>query len=124
MTTGKFKHKWTYYTKQKSLGFPDPRWKIGKKGFKRPPGIVRTTKVNPINVRDLDTRLDQFVQGGKAEKKGKTYTIDLADLNVQKLLGSGRISKKVKVTVRTASPRAVEKIEAAGGSVELTAESD
>lgn len=120
LTTGKFKHKWSYTMKQKALGWPDPRWMIGKHGFKRPQNIQRIESVNTINVKDLDVNIEKLVEQGKATKAGKDkYTIDLAGLNIQKLLGSGAISKKIEITVAKASPRAVEKVKKAGGKVTL-----
>ena len=53
----------------------------------------------------------------KATKTGDTYTINLSDINIQKILGRGDITKKINVTVNNASKRAIEKIEAAGGKV-------
>ncbi len=46
--------------------------------------------------------------------------INLAELGYNKLLGSGRISRKVVVHVESASAKAIEKIKQAGGSVILT----
>ncbi|TFF99818.1 MAG: 50S ribosomal protein L15 [Promethearchaeota archaeon] len=116
-TTQWKKSKKSYYLKQKELGFPDPDWIKGKRGFKRPQKVVRISKVNTINVKDLDLNLDEFVQEGKATKSGKTYEINLADINIQKVLGRGRIDKKVNITVEDASENAIEKIEAAGGEI-------
>ena len=45
--------------------------------------------------------------------------IDLTELGYDKLLGSGKISKSLHIIVKEASSRAVEKVEAAGGSVEM-----
>jgi len=45
-------------------------------------------------------------------------TIDLTELGIDNILGSGRINSALKVIVQEASARAVEKIEAAGGSIE------
>ena len=45
-------------------------------------------------------------------------SINLTELGIDKILGSGRINVALKVTVAEASARAVEKIEAAGGSVD------
>ena len=50
---------------------------------------------------------------------GDDDTIDLGEIGVDKLLGSGRVSRALHITVEHASARAVEKIEAAGGSVTL-----
>ncbi|MHA1272845.1 MAG: uL15m family ribosomal protein [Promethearchaeota archaeon] len=121
-TTQWYKSKRSYYLKQKELGFPDPDWIIGKKGFKRPQDMRRIYSVNAINVKDLDIKLEQYVQMNKATKSGNTYTINLNDLNIQKILGRGTINKKVNVTVKMASERAIKKIEAAGGNVNLLSE--
>jgi large subunit ribosomal protein L15 len=109
----------SYYLKQKKLGFPDPAWRLGKKGFKRPQDINRIYKVNTVNVKDLDIKLDKFTEQDKASKSGNTYNINLDDLNIQKILGRGVINKKVNVSVKKASERAIQKIEAAGGKVNL-----
>lgn len=112
----------SYYLKQKKLGFPDPKWRLGKTGFKRPQDINRIYKVNTVNVKDLDIKLDKFTEQDKATKSGNTYTINLDDLNVQKILGRGEINKKVNVSVKKATERAIEKIESAGGKVTLISE--
>ena len=111
-----------YYLKQKRLGFPDPEWRLGKTGFKRPQDINRIYQVNTLNVKDLDIKLDKFIEQNKASKSGTTYSVNLNDLNVQKILGRGEINKKVNVSVKKASERAIEKIESAGGKVTLLSE--
>ena len=113
----------SYYLKQKKLGFPDPKWRLGKTGFKRPQDINRIYKVNTINVKDLDIKLDKLTEQNKAIKSGATYTINLNELNIQKILGRGEINKKVIVSVKKASEGAIEKIEASGGKVNILTES-
>jgi large subunit ribosomal protein L15 len=121
-TTQWKKSKRSYYLKQKELGFPDPDWDIGKRGFKRPQDMVRLSTVNTVNVKDLDYKIEKFVEKEKATKSGDTYTINLNNMNIQKVLGRGEINKKVNVTVNKASQRAIEKIEAAGGKVTILSE--
>ena len=58
----------------------------------------------------------------KASKSGNTYSINLNDINIQKVLGKGEINKRINITVKNASKRAVEKIEAAGGNINLLSE--
>lgn len=123
-TTQWQKSKRSYYEKQKELGFPDPDWIHGKKGFKRPQDITRISKVNTINVKELDLNLDAFVEEELAEKSGNTYSLDLGNNNIQKLLGRGQINKKVNITVQKASENAVKKIEAAGGKVKLASQAE
>jgi large subunit ribosomal protein L15 len=109
----------SFYLKQKELGFPDPDWEMGKTGFKRPQDMVRLSQVNSLNIKDLDYKIDLLVEEKKATKSGNTYTINLNDLNIQKILGRGVIKKPINISVNKASEKAVEKIEAAGGKVTL-----
>ncbi len=121
-TTQWKKSKKSYYLKQKELGFPDPDWDMGKKGFKRPQDINRIYKVNTLNVKDLDLKIDNFVLDKKATKSGASYSINLNEMNIQKLLGNGEINKTINISVNKASKRAIEKIEAAGGKITLFSE--
>ncbi|MFX1493756.1 MAG: uL15m family ribosomal protein [Promethearchaeota archaeon] len=121
-TTQWKKSKKTYYLKQKELGFPDPDWIMGKKGFKRPQDIKRIYKTNTLNIKDLDLKIDKLVLENIATKTGNTYIINLNDINIQKVLGRGEINKKINISVNKASKQAIEKIEAAGGKVTLIKE--
>ena len=121
-TTQWKKSKRSYYLKQKELGFPDPDWIIGKKGFKRPQDMVRLSRVNTLNIKDLDKKIETLVQEEKATKSGNTYTINLNDINIQKILGRGQIKKQINVSVKKASKKSIEKVEAAGGKVTLLSE--
>ena len=76
----------------------------GMHGFNRHP-TLRTVFVT-VNV----SHLEDMAKGSD--------TIDLTELGIDKILGSGRINSALKVIVQEASARAVEKIEAAGGSIE------
>ncbi len=118
-TTGWKKSKKSYYLKQKELGFPDPDWDFGKKGFKRPQDIRRIYRVNALNIKDLDLTIEDLTQKNIATKTGTTYKINMKDLNVQKILGRGEVNNKINITVDKASKRAIEKIESAGGKVSL-----
>ncbi len=123
-TTQWKKSKKSYYLKQKELGFPDPDWDMGKKGFKRPQDIVRIYKVNTINVKDLDQKIDSLVIGKKATKSGSTYSINMNEINIQKILGKGELNKLINVTVNKASQKAIEKIEGAGGKITLLSQTE
>ncbi len=76
----------------------------GMHGFNRHP-TLRTVHVT-VNVGQLE-------EMAKGEK-----SIDLTSLGIDKLLGSGQIRTELTVTVGEASAKAVEKIVAAGGSIE------
>jgi len=123
-TTQWKKSKKSYYLKQKELGFPDPDWDFGKRGFKRPQDINRIYHVNALNIKDLDSKIEDLTVKNVATKTGNTYTINLKDINIQKILGRGDINKKINLTVDKASKRAIEKIESAGGKVTLLSEAN
>jgi large subunit ribosomal protein L15 len=83
-----------------------------------PIGPFRTSTV-PVNVRDLDRFDDgEDVTPETLVEKGviKNTKIDV------KVLGMGEISKRLTVRVHAISASAREKIEAAGGTVELLRE--
>lgn len=121
-TTQWNKSMYSYYLKQKELGFPDPNWKLGARGFKRPQDMVRIYKTNAINIKDLDIKIDDLVQKKKATKSGNTYSINLNDINIQKILGRGEIQKKINIHVKKASKQAIEKVQAAGGKIIILTE--
>ncbi|MHA1369523.1 MAG: uL15 family ribosomal protein [Promethearchaeota archaeon] len=108
--TGLSKHKWTWTVKYA----PDY---FGKHGFHRPPCVVE--KIKAINVKDLELSIPRLLEKGLIEKKGTFYEIDLGRLGYNKLLGAGKVTAKYNIAVKYASKKAIEKIEAAGGSVTL-----
>jgi large subunit ribosomal protein L15 len=73
---------------------------------------VRKVEQTTLNLNTLVTRLSTL-----GEQQGKAYVVDLSKSKYTKLLGSGSIDVAVTVTVGSASARAVEKVEAAGGTV-------
>jgi large subunit ribosomal protein L15 len=79
-----------------------------------PIGPFRTFS-QPVNVRDLDAR---FEKGGEVTPESLKGTGLVAKLHVDvKILGEGDLSKALSVSAHSFSKSAVEKIEAAGGSV-------
>ena len=74
---------------------------FGKFGFKRPLALLKEIKT--INIEDLT----KFTEAN----------INLINLGYGKLLGKGKISKKMTVKVSSFSKSAKEKIEKAGGQI-------
>lgn len=97
---------------------------MGKKGFIRPQDLRRIYQVNTINVKDLDQKIDNLVLDKKASKSGNSYTINLNEINIQKLLGKGDIDKLINITVNKASQKAIEKIQEAGGKITLPSQAE
>ncbi len=83
-----------------------------------PIGPFRTETV-PVNIRDLD----RFDAGAEVTPESLVEKRLIKNTKTDvKLLGTGEISKKLVVRVHAISATAREKIEAAGGSVELLRE--
>ncbi len=95
-------------------------WEMGTHGFTSHSRSVTVA----MNVSDLHRELPRLVEQGVATKKGDIYTVDLSVLGVDKLLGAGHIGVSVSVSVAAATPKAKEKVSAAGGSVVEEASED
>ena len=74
------------------------------------------THTQPINVSDLE---DRFDAGAEVTPDSLRYAGLAKRRTPVKVLGKGEISKKLTVRAHAFSATAKEKIEAAGGSVEL-----
>ena len=83
-----------------------------------PVGPFRTT-THPVNLRDLE----RFSAGDEVTPESLVEKGILKNTKIDvKLLGTGEISKQLTVRVHAISATAREKIEAAGGTVELLRE--
>ncbi len=106
-------HMMTYYAKVGHL--------LGRHGFTS----KSRSNVKAVNVSYFTSnRVAKLVKEGKAHKEGTVYSIDLAALGYNKLLGTGTTPVKLKLTVATCSASAAEKVEAAGGEVITTSSSE
>jgi large subunit ribosomal protein L15 len=103
---GLHKHKWISIVKYR----PDY---FGHHGFKRPQSVV-TGKVT-MNLSDVEQALGSLSKDGVAVQKDGKWTVDLGKIGVDKLLGSGKISKPITIKVGEASAKAVQKLKKAGG---------
>ncbi|MGC9079220.1 MAG: uL15m family ribosomal protein [Nanopusillaceae archaeon] len=85
-----------------------------KKGFTSP----KYNKIKEIiNLNDLNEYFDYLLEENIIKKEGDYYIIDLDELGVDKLLGEGNIDKKMKIYVREASKKAIEKVKSIGGEI-------
>ena len=132
---GTSSHGWGAKKKHRGAGHRGGRGEAGsgKRGDAKKPSFWKdkkryqkigfTSKVSndckTINIIELVTKLDNYVTKNKAALKAGTYTINLSDIKVDKLLGAGKITKKIEITVTSASKLAIKKVEAAGGKVIL-----
>jgi large subunit ribosomal protein L15 len=101
---GRHKHLWSYVTAH------EPNY-FGKHGFHSPKSLKLKEKI--INISALDEISEKL---SVEKEKGKLY-IDLTNLGYTKLLGSGKLTKKLTVNVPSCSKSAADKIKKAGGQV-------
>jgi large subunit ribosomal protein L15 len=81
----------------------------GMHGFNRHPSL-RNVNIS-INTQEVQALADGD-------------SINLSEMGYDKLLGKGRIDRAIHITVAEASARAIEKVEAAGGSVTVGDDGD
>ncbi|WP_436925101.1 uL15m family ribosomal protein [Halosimplex amylolyticum] len=96
-----------------------------KHGFKRPDDVQ--DDVEAIDVRQLDEDAALLAAEGVADEEGDGFRIDARDVvedghevDVVKVLGGGQVRNELHLLADDFSEAAEEKIEAAGGSTELT----
>ena len=104
--SGHLKHLWSTVIKEDQDHF-------GHESTHRPASVSVITK-KWVNVRDLD---DLFAKVGKSENSKNI--LDLTSLEIDKLLGGGKITNAYTIKVKYASVSAQEKIKQAGGEVTL-----
>jgi len=91
---------------------------VGKKGFISIPQRQREGKA--LNLRQLSAMVDRLVLEKKAQIEDQKVTIDLGQLGFKKLLGTGSISRAVRVRVDQCSESALKKLKEAGGEALLS----
>lgn len=92
---------------------PMPR-RIPKRGFKNPNRV----DAYPINVSQLDKLFDAGATVDLAALRAKGVVPKLVEY--VKILGEGELSKKLTIKAQGVSESARSKIEAAGGTIEIT----
>ena len=100
---------------QKKAGMAPMLGRLGSKGFLPRRAVM---KITPINVAYFTPIcITRLVAKGKATQVGAVVEINLGVLGYGALLGTGSVKQKLKLHVARASPKAIEKIKAAGGEV-------
>jgi len=86
---------------------------FGKQGF-----TSRFKKLNIINFKEIEIKLPQFIKRGLAKENRGVFEIDLTKVGYDKVLSTGKITKKLNLKVKSFSKSAAEKIKKAGGKLE------
>jgi large subunit ribosomal protein L15 len=98
---------------------------LGKHGFKRPEDAQDT--VVEVKVQKLDEDAALLAADGLAEQDGDAYRVDARDVaedgyeaDVVKVLGGGQVRQELHVVADAFTAGAVELLEEAGGSADLS----
>ena len=86
---------------------------LGKYGFTS----KSRTKIKGINLKEIDTKIDLYMEKGFAKKESGIISIDLEKIGYNKLLGSGQVRNKMKIKVKFFSKKSKEKLEKIGGEI-------
>jgi len=91
---------------------------FGKKGFTRKNSLNQKT----INVSVIEQNLPSLIQKGFVKESAGVYELDVALLGAQKILASGKVTKKFKLKAAYFSASAKKKVQDAGGVIESAKE--
>ena len=88
---------------------------FGKNGFCN----QIATDVPTIDVGALDQIVPSLLAQGIAKQDGDTVVINAADMGIEKVLGSGKVTKKINISAPAFSETAKAKIEKMGGKAQV-----
>ncbi len=111
---GMCKHKWSWVLKYA------PDW-YGKRGF-TPRGPEHTPQVTTVNVGQIDEMVCDMIRKGIAKIEDGKVVVNVAEMGIAKVLGSGRVTRPIKLIAIDVSESARRKIEEAGGEVVIISE--
>nr|QNO56362.1 50S ribosomal protein L15 [Methanosarcinales archaeon ANME-1 ERB7] len=72
-----------------------------------------------LNIGILEEMLEELIREGKAEEKADGIYLDVSELGIEKILGKGKVTKKLMLTANAVTETAKGKIESAGGTVSI-----
>ena len=98
----------------KSFAIKHPEFLWGNRGFT---SHHPKEEINSINVGVINENIEALVEQGFAVLENGIYEVDLEKMGINKLLGKGKVTEKLRVKVKYVSSNAARKIEEAGGEV-------
>ena len=69
----------------------------------------------------MEDRLPNWLKEKQAHQEAGIIVVDLQKLGYDKLLSTGKLTKKIKLTIAKAAAGAAEKVKAAGGELVVKA---
>ena len=84
---------------------------FGKCGFNNPTSY----RDKAVDIGVIDQMIPALISEGLAKEEGGKVILNAADIGIDKILGSGRVTHKIQVSAGSFSEQAKVKIEASGG---------
>jgi large subunit ribosomal protein L15 len=88
---------------------------FGKDGFSNSSQVTVTV----MDVGIIDQILPSLLAQGIAKNEGDAIVINIADMGISKVLGSGKVTKKLNISAQAFSESAKIKIEKMGGKTQI-----
>jgi large subunit ribosomal protein L15 len=88
---------------------------FGKDGFSNSSQIAVTV----MDVGSIDQIIPSLLAQGIAKNEGDAIVINTADMGINKVLGSGKVTKKLNISAQAFSESAKIKIEKMGGKTQI-----
>ncbi len=88
--------------------------RIRQRGFNRNANPIKLRPRRTINLKFINSHLQEWKQQGIIDAEGK---LDLGALGYDKVLGTGTLSEALTIVAPAFSEKAKERIESAGGTV-------
>jgi large subunit ribosomal protein L15 len=88
---------------------------FGKNGFFHNPVIT----VAAMDVGIIDQIVPSLLAQGIARQEGDVIVLNAADLGIEKVLGSGKVTRKLNISAAAFSEQAKAKIEKTGGKAQV-----
>jgi large subunit ribosomal protein L15 len=88
---------------------------FGKNGFSN----SSQSTVRVIDVGIIDQIIPSLLAQGIAKNEGDVIVINTADMGIEKVLGSGKVTKKMNISAQAFSESAKAKIEKMGGKTQI-----
>jgi large subunit ribosomal protein L15 len=88
---------------------------FGKNGFFHNPAVF----VPAMDVGIIDQIVPSLLAQGIAKQEGDAIVVNAADLGIEKILGSGRVNRKLHISAAAFSEQAKAKIEKTGGKAQV-----
>jgi len=88
----------------------------GKDGFFNPTHEA----VPAMDIGIIDQIVPSLLAQGAAKQEGDAVIINAADIGIEKVLGSGRVTRKLNISAPAFSEQAKMKIEKMGGKAQVT----